>query len=121
LKKLKWSEFEDRAAYQPLPATWKGEFGSLSPLDERATTSAAPVRSEVFGQSYESPVALELRAEDDEAFRQFQAQMREARSSELQAQQQRRATNGDNPAIMSNMRVEAIYTQPCVEYWHGRA
>lgn len=121
LKKLKWSEHEDRTAYQALPATWKGEFGSYSPLDERATETNVPVKSEVFGQAYEAPVALELRAEDEEAFRQFQAQMREERSAELQAQQQRRAAVGDNPAIMSNMRVDAIYTQPCVEYWSNRA
>jgi hypothetical protein len=121
LKKLRWSEFEDRAAYQPLPATWRGEFDSVSPLDEMSGGQVKPVKTQVFGQVYEEPVPLELRAEDDDAFRRFQALMLADRAAELDALQQRRAAYGDDAGVMSNMRIETIYAQPCVEYWRGRS
>lgn len=115
LRKLKWSEYEDRAAYRALPREWEGHFGSLSPLDPSPSSKNAHP-DEIFGQKYEPPMPVSVVPENDQAFEATLAALREERAREMRELAERQASP-DKDAMMSNFSVKNMESLPVLEYW----
>ncbi|KAK4529793.1 hypothetical protein CCYA_CCYA02G0650 [Cyanidiococcus yangmingshanensis] len=119
LKRLRWSEFEDRAAYAPLPKTWAGEFDSIGPLDPpKGDEEKLP--TEVLGQKYEKPVPLTITPEEEAAFRTFQSAEQRSRQEALARLSGTKKLESSTPGLMSNFDPSWVYATPVVEYWRGR-
>lgn len=117
LKPLRWSELEDRAAYQPLPQDWAGENTTMSPADALQPVKDEPP-SEVLGQPYERPQPLEPDAESDAAFNDYNAMVQPMRARELSVQASKRSNPKEGNTYMSNSRDYLHTGVAAVEYWN---
>jgi hypothetical protein len=119
LKRLKWSEFEDRAAYAPLPKTWAGNFDSIGPLDPPKPPEEQ-IPTEVLGQKYEKPIPLTITPEEEAAFKTFQSAEQRSRQEALARLNEVKKMESATPGLMSNFDPSWIYATPVVEYWRDR-
>jgi hypothetical protein len=119
LKRLRWSEFEDRAAYAPLPRNWAGEFDSIGPLDP-PKSQEEKLPEQIFGQKYEKPLPLNITPEEEAAFKAFQSAEQRARQEAVARLAEKKQLETAAPGIMSNFDPAWVYKTPVLEYWRSR-